>query len=156
MNVAQKDLYDRASRAMFGLLKKCNMLDLPIDITIDLFDSTILPILTYGCEIWGFQKYDIIQKLQMKFYKMVLKLRQSTPSFMILGEIGKYPVSVTIKTRMLMVWFQLVNNANSTKLSSIVYTFLHNLYTSGTHENMYLLTIKNILIDRDWSDKLIE
>ena len=75
----KKDLYYRASRAIFGLLKKCNMLNLPIGITIDLFDSTIPPILTYGCEISGFQKYDIIHKLQMKFYKMVLKLRQTTP-----------------------------------------------------------------------------
>ena len=31
-NVAQKSLYDKASRAMLGLLKKCRKLMLPLDI----------------------------------------------------------------------------------------------------------------------------
>ena len=53
MDVAQHDLYNRASRAMFILLKKCNRLGLPFDIMFDLFDKTVVPILTYGCEVWG-------------------------------------------------------------------------------------------------------
>ena len=36
MNVALRDLSDRASRAMFSLLKKSKYLNLPLDITIDL------------------------------------------------------------------------------------------------------------------------
>ena len=49
MNVAHKDLFDRANRTMFALLKKCKTLNLPIDIILDMFDKTIEPILTYGC-----------------------------------------------------------------------------------------------------------
>ena len=45
---------EQARKAMFSLLRKIRYLDLPIDCQINLFDSTILPILTYGCEIWGF------------------------------------------------------------------------------------------------------
>ena len=37
-NLAQKSLYDKASRAMFGLLKKCRKLMLPLDIQTGLFD----------------------------------------------------------------------------------------------------------------------
>ena len=147
MNVAQKDLYDRASRAMFGLLKKSRSLELPIDLTLDLFDQTVLPVLTYGCELWGFQSCDIVQKLQLRFYKMVLRLKQSTPSFMIFGDLGKYPVEITIKTRMLMFWFKLVKHLNTNKLSSTVYAFLLKLYNDGTNENKYLSTIKQTLVD---------
>ena len=147
MNVAQKDLYDRASRAMFGLLKKSRSLDLPIDLTLDLFDQTVLPVLTYGCELWGFQSCDIVQKLQLRFYKMVLRLKQSTPSYMIFGDLGKYPVDIIIKTRMLMFWFKLVKNLNTNKLSSTVYAFLLKLYNDGTNENKYLSTIKQTLVD---------
>ena len=39
--LAQKDLYDKASRAMFGLLAKCRKLKLPIDISIKLFNSVV-------------------------------------------------------------------------------------------------------------------
>ena len=49
--VAQRDLYDRATMAMFALLIKCSRLILPIDVIFDLFDRTIVPMLTYGCEV---------------------------------------------------------------------------------------------------------
>lgn len=78
---------------------------------------------------------------------MVLRLKKATPSFMILGELGKYPVDITIKTRMLMYWFKLVKHSNSKKLSSIVYSFLYKLYNDGSNENKYLSAIKQTLIE---------
>ena len=64
MNVAQKDVYERASRAMFLLTKKCVTLHLPVDVMIDLFDKTVIPVLTYGCEIWGHENLNIIEPLE--------------------------------------------------------------------------------------------
>ena len=46
------NLKKQAERAMFTLLNKCNTLDLPIDVQLDLFDKTILPIMTYGCKVF--------------------------------------------------------------------------------------------------------
>ena len=42
-----------ASRAMFALLKKSRKLGLDIDIQLKLFDTMIVPIALYGCEVWG-------------------------------------------------------------------------------------------------------
>ncbi len=136
MKVAQKDLFDRAGRAMFSLLKKCKTKNISFDLVSDLFDKTIIPILTYGCEVWGFENNDIILKLQMRFYKLLLNLRSSTPSAMILGELGKYPVTVHIKSRMLNFWFKLISSESHTKLSFLTYTCLFRLFSSGTHESM--------------------
>ena len=71
MKVAQRESYDRASRAMFALLKKCSTLNLPVDVILDLFDKTFVPILTYGCEVWGFEQFEMLNKLQLRFYKIV-------------------------------------------------------------------------------------
>ena len=147
MRVAQKDLYDRASRAMFSLLKKCNTKNIPLDIMIDLFDKLILPIITYGCEMWGFGNNDLVRKLQLKYYKIVLKLRQSTPSQMIFGEIGKHPLDVTIKNRIMNFWFRLVEPQNNRKLSAIVYKCLYQMYKHGIHESLYVKNIRKCLID---------
>ena len=146
MGVTQKDLFDRASRAMFSLLKKCKMKNLPIDVILDLFDKMIMPIVTYGCEMWGFGNNDIVKKLQLKFYKIVLKLRKSTPSQMVFGEIGKYPIDVYIKNRIMNFWFRLVSD-DSNKLSTIVYKCLYAMYKKGSHESLYIKNIRNILID---------
>ena len=68
-NVAQNDLYNRATKAMFVLMKKIRKLLLPIDIQIDLFDKTMIPIMLYGSEIWYPQMSDMMCKLQLRFYK---------------------------------------------------------------------------------------
>ena len=53
--VAQKELYDKGTKAMFSLIGKCRKLDLPIDIQIKLFKSLVKPIGLYGAEVWGSQ-----------------------------------------------------------------------------------------------------
>ena len=52
-NVAKHELYDRANRAMFALLRKVKNFFLPIDIQLQLFDVLVAPVLLYGCEVWG-------------------------------------------------------------------------------------------------------
>ena len=147
MNVALRDLSDRASRAMFSLMKKSKYLNLPFDITIDLFDKTVLHILTYGCEVWGFTCLEMIEKVQLKFMKMLLHLKQTTPSYMIYGELGLYPVSIKIKTRMLMFWFKLLKSRSEHKLSFVLYDFMYKQFEAGLNENKYLTCIRNLLID---------
>ena len=49
--VAQKYLYDKAYRAMFGLISKCRRLRLPLDIQMKLFDSVVKPVMLYGCQV---------------------------------------------------------------------------------------------------------
>ena len=44
-------LKDQAIKAMFALLSKGRKLKLPVDIMLDLFDKTVLPVLLYGCEV---------------------------------------------------------------------------------------------------------
>ena len=55
-NVEQENTYKRI----------CN-LHIPIDLQIQLFDQTILPILLYGCEIWGFQNVKMIENVYNQF-----------------------------------------------------------------------------------------
>ena len=146
-NVTVKDLYDRASKAMFSLMCKCRKLSLPIDIQIDLFDRMVLPILLYNCEIWGSGAYDLSKKLQLRFYKSILRLKKSTPDIMVYGELGKYPVDINIKWRMLNYWYRLINVCNRNKLSSIIYWFSYRLFTVNKIDSDYLTTIKNTLCE---------
>ena len=44
---------DQAKKAMHVLYKRIRNLNLPIDLQIQLFDHTIVPIMLYGCEIGG-------------------------------------------------------------------------------------------------------
>ena len=147
MIVCQKDLCQRATRAMFCLLKKCSLNNLPLDVITDLFEKIVVPVATYGCEVWGFDTNDILEKMQMKFLKILFKLRKSTPSFLILGELGIFPLKTIIKCRVLNYWFKLNLPENANKLSSIVYKCLHKMYITGVHENSYLKFIHKSIIE---------
>ena len=50
----RKHITQQAKKAMFLLFTRINNLDIPIDLQLKLFDNTVLPILTYGSEVWGY------------------------------------------------------------------------------------------------------
>jgi hypothetical protein len=129
---------------MFAVLKKCRQLNLSIDCQLDMFDKIIKPILLYGCEIWGFSNLDIIERLHLKFCKYVLSVNKSTPSFMIYGELGRYPVSINVKVRMVTFWASLVNS-HDFKLSSILLRLAAYNSSSNDIKISWLTFIKNIL-----------
>ena len=57
------------------------------------------PILLYGCELWAFESNEALEKVQLKFLKHILKVKKSTPSTIIYGETGVFPLSVEIEAR---------------------------------------------------------
>ena len=79
----KKHIAEQANIAMFALLRKIRVLNLPIEMQIDLFNKLIKPILLYGCEIWAIGNLDIIERVQLKFLKMILNMKKSTPSYIV-------------------------------------------------------------------------
>ena len=76
----------------------------------------ILPILLYGCEIWGFEDLENIEIFYRKFLKYILKVKSQTTDCMVYGETGRVPLDIIIKTRMGVFWHKTVTGLN-TKLS---------------------------------------
>jgi hypothetical protein len=64
---------------MFSLVKKVSKLELPIDLQLKLFDKTIVHILAYGAEVWGFENMDIIiESFHLKLCKTVLGMKANS------------------------------------------------------------------------------
>jgi hypothetical protein len=102
----------------------------------------IKPIILYGCEIWGFGNNEIFERIHLKFCKLLLHLKTSTPDYMVYGELGRYPICINIKVRMIKFWCKLIMGKQS-KLSHI-----HVCYKLLTNNNFlrdgFSLWIKNI------------
>ncbi len=73
----------------------------------------------YACGVWGFEKLDVSEKLQLKFLKYILKVKMTTCSNMVYEELGRYLLSVTVqtnKTNKQTTWGKLLEHKES-KLS---------------------------------------
>ena len=52
-------------------------------------DQMIMPILLYGCEVWGYIKFEQIEVFQRNQPRRIPKLRKEVPNLMIYGELGR-------------------------------------------------------------------
>ena len=143
-NKAKAKQVAQAKRALFGLIAKARKLQLPTDIQCHLFDSCIVPVLLYGCEIWGFSDLTQIEQVQNYFCKQILKLPKSTANCMVLGELGRTPLEVQIIKRVLNFWIKLATGKTS-KLSSVMYCILRHSYDYNIYKDKWLQFIHSQL-----------
>jgi len=146
---AKKHIAEQANKAMFSILRKAKTLSLPYDIQIELFEKTVKPILLYACEIWGPGNVDILERTQLKFFKYIFKLKKSTPSYMIYGELGLTPLIVDIQTRIISFWTRIIDdidsNPTSIKLSSKMYQLLYTMHERNRLDIPWISYVKNVL-----------
>ena len=133
-----------ARRAMYSLLSKSNLMNLPLDITCELFDSLVTPVLLYGCEIWGIESIAEIETFHVKFCKRILKLNKNTANCMALGELGRLKLKRIIDKRMISFWCKLVS-PNDTKISSMLFKLSKEMYEAHVYEPKWLIYVKNVI-----------
>ena len=83
---------DQARKALYCLYRKLRNISIPIDLQFKLFDTPILPIITYGSEIWGYENTKQLKKLHLQFCRNILGVRTTTPNCMTYGELGRTPI----------------------------------------------------------------
>ena len=88
------------------------------------------PILLYGSEIWGYENIKIIEQVHLQFCKRILKVRTTTPNFMVYGELGRFPLEIKVKMRMVSYWNKLLQNEKLSR-SIQVYRLLLSVRNSG-------------------------
>ena len=112
-------LNEQALKAFNQLLSVFNKIELDIKTKLSLFDALVAPIILYGSEIWGIYDIKEVDKLNYKFCKIILGVRPQTSNAAVLGELGRFPLSVISSMRALKYW---------TKVSLSTDTLMNKLY----------------------------
>ena len=102
----------------------------------------IEPILIYGSEAWGYENLKFIEQIPLKYCKRVLQVRNITPNFMVLGELGRFPIEVKVKLRMISFWSRLIQSES--KLSSILYKLMLSLNEQNQHTFKWIKCMESI------------
>ena len=61
-------------------------------------------ILNFNCEIWGFGKSKVIERIHLKFCKTLLNVKMSTSNMGVYGEMGRYPLYINRYSRIIKFW----------------------------------------------------
>ena len=86
----------------------------------------------YDCAVLGPYGCEIVDRVQLRYYRYILRLNKSTHTTMLLGEVGKLPISEFIKARILNFWIEIVTCQNSRKLCKIMYDLILSMFTRDT------------------------
>ena len=91
LSLNQQQLVGKGLKALNVLLINCRKYKVKPIILWKLFDSFIGSIPNYACEISGFSKSKVIERIHLKFCKKILMCKMNTPTTAVYGELGPYP-----------------------------------------------------------------
>jgi hypothetical protein len=106
----------------------------------------VLPVLEYSCEIWGVRDYDVLEKIQLKFLKMLLSVKSSTCTYAVLGDLGRFPLAIRSKICIVKFWIRLQRLENSS-IAKRIFNMLNNLNNLGF--NNWVSQVHKILYDHN-------
>ena len=109
-----------------------------------LFDVLIIPILTYGAEIWGCSNIYDVEFFYKKFIKNSLKLNLQTADCMVYGESGRLPIRYYTDIKIINYWYR-VATSNSNKLSNIMYRLVRVMHERRILHSPWIYYIKKVL-----------
>ena len=118
------------------------LLMLPVD--FKLIWQNDAPILLYGFEVWCPQMSELITKLQVRFCKIVLNLKEKVNADKYDSRwVRAYPMEIQAKSRMLCFWYKISRNVqNRDKLSTLMHYSLLSMYDKKC--------LQNILFEMYW------
>jgi hypothetical protein len=106
------NIENKTNRAIFSLQSyiKTTVGQLQPSLAIKMFDAQILPIIEYGSDIW----YDntelkSIETIHLSFLKSVLRTKTSTSTIAIYSELGRFPLHLRIKCKLLNFWNRIMS-----------------------------------------------
>ena len=138
---ARKHIAAQARKELHILFMRINNLHLPVDLQLKLFDNTVLSILTYGSEVFGYENLQMLERIHTEVLRKITKTRKSTPLYMLHAELGRYPIELTVKCRMINFWKRIITG----KLSKISFTLYSALRVTPNFESKWIKNIKGIL-----------
>jgi len=141
--IAVNDRISRAKKAVSGILNclsrmRCNS----AKVFFKMFDAQAQPMLLYGSEVWGYTKYDSLEKVHLFACKRFLKISLRAPNNVVYGELGRHPLYINSAASCIRYWFKLLKQ-HDLKYSKCAYNMLLELHNRGRAN--WVTYIRNLL-----------
>ena len=110
-----------------------------------LFDCLVGSVLNYSAAVWGFHKGPDLERLHTRFCRSLLGVKKSTNLSALYSELGRKPLLVFRKIRLLKYWVKILNSDNIL-LKNAYYILLDNIIAGNNYNGQnWAFQIKNML-----------
>ena len=115
-------LIGKALKAMGHLFSITRGKEIPIKLMLELFDTYVTSILHYSCEFWGYYRAEEVERVHRKFLKSLLGVKSSTCNSAVYGELGRFPLHIVRKLRMIKYFFKLHSEGTNNSILKAMMT----------------------------------
>ena len=147
----QSTLASQANKAVFKLRKSLSKFkNVPISLSLELFDKLISPILSYASEIWGFHESPDIERVHLSFCKSLISVKKSTQNDFVYGMLGRYPLILERHVKIIKYWLKVVSGTKT----QYVYTLYQASYQRSGLSSRYNWAhkVKDLLFTTGFGD----
>ena len=137
----------KALKAMNVLFHSVNKFELKPSTAMQLFDAFVASIINYACPIWGFTKSKDLERIHLRYSKMILGVRQNSCNDAVYGELGRYPLYINRYVQIVKYWLKLINTENI--ILKHVYQLAYEGCECGDHN--WVRNVKVLLDDYGFS-----
>ena len=151
---------EKANRACFALNNHLKVREIPVLTALKLFDATVLPILTYGAEVWAAFERNIYEswnlglteQVHLNFCKHILGVNMSTTNLLCRAELGRRPIKLVIDLKILQ-FFKHCLKLSDDKVVKEALKADEDLYTKHDTIKLFSKYISDIetIFDNDFS-----
>ena len=123
---------------------KVKLNSIPCEALCTMFDTMVVPAMTYGGEVWGFGDCSKVENVHTKFCKLVLGLPNYVPNCVPCVEMGRNHIKCTIYLKIINYWLR-INNMSPTRYPRKCYE----LQLKWTEEeiNCWAFKVKTLLFN---------
>ena len=82
--------------------------------------------------------------MHTKFCKFIFGVSKFTRNMPVYGELGRYPMSILIKKRMLNYWTKILKS-NQCKLNKVMYDIMYDLHSRDLYTSEWIKCIKETI-----------
>ena len=133
----QKHAADQGRKANFALSAKLMNHCFNVETQLSVFDTYVNSILNYGSEVWGLHKAPDVEKVHSSFCKTLLGVKKSTTNDLVYFELGRLPLYISRKLRIIKYWLKLRKSENCILKACLAQRILDN--------DEWIISIKNEL-----------
>jgi hypothetical protein len=146
-NVTADVLSGAAGRALGSVISKFqNFRNVHYNTFLKLFHSSVVPVLEYASEVWGFKDFKQCEKVQFRACRYYLGVPPKTPLLAISGDMGWLSATLRRHVNICKLWNRLINMDDS-RLNKRVFIWDKNLCTKNWSSEIFEIFRKGNMTD---------